>query len=281
MARAGRKPAIDHGPQLPAQGLLGDTDSELLAKPLVQIDDPPAHNAMDRRRRSLFDDRGQSRSMCVVEPGRLSWRLTVDQAVRSMCVELDHPVANDLQRHPTDPGRFSARRTFVDRRIRQKPSRLRPVLGLPGSSPARLRIKIVPKRNGQGKPPWFAMLSQSKADLGSPRLTISGTWYKALRRSDGAKGGKPPFDPVLMFKIMVPQALYRLSHDQAEFQIQDRLSFMRFLGLGIGDKVPEAKTVWLFREQLGSARATTKIGMVNLAYNTMRLVWHEDRKATA
>ena len=38
--------------------------------------------------------------------------------------------------------------------------------------------------------------------------------------------GKPPYDPVLMFKIMVVQALYSLPDDQAEFMVQDRLSFM-------------------------------------------------------
>jgi IS5 family transposase len=73
---------------------------------------------------------------------------------------------------------------------------------------------------------------------------------KALKRSDDAKGGRPPFDPVMMFKIMVVQALYGLSDDHAEFQIQDRLSFMRFLGLRLGDRVPDAKTIWLFREHL-------------------------------
>ena len=79
---------------------------------------------------------------------------------------------------------------------------------------------------------------------------------KALKRSDGAKGGRPPYDAVIMFKIMVLQALYGLSDDQAEFQIQDRLSFMRFLGLGLGDRVPDAKTIWLFREHL------TQVGAV-------------------
>ena len=57
---------------------------------------------------------------------------------------------------------------------------------------------------------------------------------KALKRSDRAKGGRPPYDAVMMFKIMILQALYSLSDDQAEFQVQDRLSFMRFLGLGTG-----------------------------------------------
>ena len=78
---------------------------------------------------------------------------------------------------------------------------------------------------------------------------------KALKRSDGAKGDRPPFDPVMMFKVLVLQALEDLSDDQAEFMINDRLSFMRFLGLGLGYKVPDAKTIWLFREHLVQARA--------------------------
>lgn len=78
---------------------------------------------------------------------------------------------------------------------------------------------------------------------------------KALKRSDGSKGGRPPFPAVLMFKILALQALYNLSDDQAEFVIQDRLSFMRFLGLGLSDKVPDAKTIWLFRESLVRAGA--------------------------
>ncbi|GLS37255.1 IS5 family transposase ISMac22 [Mesorhizobium tianshanense] len=82
---------------------------------------------------------------------------------------------------------------------------------------------------------------------------------KALKRSDGAKGGRPPFDAVMMFKVLVLQALYSLSDDQAEFQIQDRLSFMCFLGLGLGDKVPDAKTIWLFREHLTQARAVENL----------------------
>lgn len=78
---------------------------------------------------------------------------------------------------------------------------------------------------------------------------------KALKRSDGSKGGRPPFPSVLMFKILVLQALYNLSDDQAEFVIQDRLSFMRFLGLSLSEKVPDAKTIWLFRESLVRAGA--------------------------
>jgi len=63
--------------------------------------------------------------------------------------------------------------------------------------------------------------------------------------------GRKPFDEVLMFKILVLQSLYNLSDDAVEYQVRDRLSFMRFLGLSIGDRVPDAKTIWLFREELG------------------------------
>ena len=82
---------------------------------------------------------------------------------------------------------------------------------------------------------------------------------KALKRSDRRKGGRPPYDSVLMFKILVLQALYNLSDDQIEFQIRDRLSFMRFLGLGLSDTVPDAKTVWLFRDLLTAAGAVDKL----------------------
>jgi len=65
-----------------------------------------------------------------------------------------------------------------------------------------------------------------------------------------APGGRPPYDYVMMFKILILQRYFNLSDDQVEFQICDRISFMRFLGLTIADDVPDSKTVWHFREQL-------------------------------
>ena len=53
-----------------------------------------------------------------------------------------------------------------------------------------------------------------------------------------------------MFKLLVLQHLFNLSDDELEYQANDRLSFMKFLGLGIEDRIPDAKTVWLFRQQL-------------------------------
>jgi Transposase domain (DUF772) len=81
----------------------------------------------------------------------------------------------------------------------------------------------------------------------------------ALDRSDRARGGRPPYDAVLMFKVLVLQTLYTLSDDQTEYQIRDRLSFMRFLDLALEDRVPDAKTIWLFREQLTKAGAIERL----------------------
>lgn len=74
------------------------------------------------------------------------------------------------------------------------------------------------------------------------------------------KGGRPRLDPVMMFKILVLQRIYNISDEQAEFQIRDRLSFHRFLGLALGDRVPDSRTIWLFREAL------VKAGTIDLLF---------------
>ncbi len=91
------------------------------------------------------------------------------------------------------------------------------------------------------------------------RPTLEGVWRKpdSERKS---RAGRKPMDAVLMFKTLVLSALYNLSDDQIEYQVRDRLSFMRFLGLGLEDRVPDAKTVWLYREALAQA------GMVEVLF---------------
>jgi len=65
-----------------------------------------------------------------------------------------------------------------------------------------------------------------------------------------SKSGRPPFDTLIMFEMLILQHLYNIGDDELEFQIRDRYSFCRFLGLLPEDKVPDAKTIWHFREQL-------------------------------
>ena len=81
---------------------------------------------------------------------------------------------------------------------------------------------------------------------------------RAVPRSDGAKGGRPAFDLVFMFKVLVIQASHSLSDERTEYLIKDRLSFMRFLGLGLADPVPDANTIWTFREVLTRAQLDGK-----------------------
>ncbi len=65
---------------------------------------------------------------------------------------------------------------------------------------------------------------------------------------DWSKGGRPPFDPVFMFKVLVLQKFHGLSDEATEMQIKDRLSFLSFLGLRLGDEVPDCNTIWDFKE---------------------------------
>jgi hypothetical protein len=78
---------------------------------------------------------------------------------------------------------------------------------------------------------------------------------QTVPRSDGSKGGRPAFDHVLMFNILLLQAMHSLSDERCEYLIKDRLSFMRFLGLGLADPVADANTIWTFREALKRAGA--------------------------
>ena len=73
---------------------------------------------------------------------------------------------------------------------------------------------------------------------------------KLLNTNKKNNAGAKPYDVLMMFKILILQRYYGLGDTQIEYQILDRLSFKKFLGLESGDKVPDEKTVWLFRERL-------------------------------
>ena len=84
---------------------------------------------------------------------------------------------------------------------------------------------------------------------------------KLLNTEKKNNAGAKPYDVVMMFKIMILQRYYGLGDTQVEYQIIDRISFKKFLGLQSGDKVPDEKTVWAFRENL------TKSGVVELLFS--------------
>ena len=84
---------------------------------------------------------------------------------------------------------------------------------------------------------------------------------KALHKEPKSNAGAKPYDRVMMFKILILQRYYNLSDEQTEFQVKDRLSFMDVLGLGLGDRVPDEKTIWLFKETI------TKTGLAQELFN--------------
>jgi IS5 family transposase len=82
---------------------------------------------------------------------------------------------------------------------------------------------------------------------------------RAFRKERKSNAGRPPFDYVLMFKILVLQSMYNLSDEQTQFQILDRHTFKRFLGLRDEMVIPDQKTIWLFRETLAKQDIVRKL----------------------
>ncbi len=84
-------------------------------------------------------------------------------------------------------------------------------------------------------------------------------WAERCPTRAARRVGRPPYDPVMMLKVLVIQTANNLSDERTEFLINYRLSFMRFLGLGLSDRVPDARTIWLFRERLTKAGAVQSL----------------------
>jgi len=112
----------------------------------------------------------------------------------------------------------------------------------------------------------FGLSDQLKrlSDCGDPLETMSRVvdfevfrpaLEKALAYGDGTKGGRPPYDPVAMFKVLIVAAQNTVSDARMEFLIRDRLSWLRFLGFDLGAPTPDENTIRLFREKLTRAGA--------------------------
>ena len=95
-------------------------------------------------------------------------------------------------------------------------------------------------------------------ELGDPLINLSLIDFEVFREPlnrlipshDNRLGGRQKLDRVLMFKVLILGQLNNLADDRLEYLINDRMSFQRFLGLGLGDRVPDAKSIWKFREDL-------------------------------
>lgn len=81
---------------------------------------------------------------------------------------------------------------------------------------------------------------------------------KILKRTSNAVG-KPAYSALVLFKGLVLQRMYNLSDVELEEQLRDRFSFLRFVGLGISDDVPDATTFCRFRQELLGHKLSEKL----------------------
>ena len=120
--------------------------------------------------------------------------------------------------------------------------------------------------------------------LGDPLERINATidWEifrysirKRVRKEKYDKGGRPPIDEILMFKITLLQDWNNVSDDSAEYLVNCRLDWQRFLGMELGEKSPDAKTIWLFKEQLGKEGLRELFDLFNQNLYAMGVVKRE------
>lgn len=105
---------------------------------------------------------------------------------------------------------------------------------------------------------------------------------KLLNTNKKSNAGAKPFDVVMMFKVLILQRYYGLGDKQVEYQILDRTSFKTFLGFDSGDKIPDEKTVWLFRENLTNAGVIAELFNQFISYlESKELIFNEGKLVDA
>jgi len=98
---------------------------------------------------------------------------------------------------------------------------------------------------------------------------------KRVRQEDYSKGGRPPQDEIMMFKITLLQDWNNTSDDSTEYLVNCRLDWQRFLGMELGEKLPDAKTIWLFKEQFGKEGMRELFELFNAKLVSLGLVKRE------
>ena len=141
--------------------------------------------------------------------------------------------------------------------------------------------------NSQGKKGLFdeQFAVSHLSEMGNPIESISKVvdfeMFRAilelrlLNTTKKNNAGAKPFDVVMMFKIMILQRYYNLGDKQVEYQIVDRMSFKKFLGLETGDKVPEEKTIWAFRERLTQTASIEELFELFVSHLEQGLIFNE------
>ena len=119
--------------------------------------------------------------------------------------------------------------------------------------------------DGEGRSAGGACGAGSVGEL-SGRHRDGGADPEAEKKS---RAGRKPFDAILMLRMLILQSLYNLSDEQIEYQVRDRMSFTRFLGLAFEDDIPDGTTLWLFREGAkGLSDMTDRSGAAHAGHST-------------
>lgn len=102
------------------------------------------------------------------------------------------------------------------------------------------------------------LVELSKHIVWAPLVAVAEKIWRA-GSDNKAPCGPKPWSAEVMVRVMVLKRLYNLSDEQMEYQLRDRLSFLRFAGLGLGDAVPDSRTIWLYADQLAKANGAHEL----------------------
>lgn len=94
------------------------------------------------------------------------------------------------------------------------------------------------------------------------RIASVAKWYRfrnLLKKLTPEGPGRPPFDPLIMFKTLLLAQIYNLSDAGMEEALNDRVSFRRFIGLGLEAAAPDHTTLCRFRNRLAQAGLMEKL----------------------
>ena len=101
----------------------------------------------------------------------------------------------------------------------------------------------------------YASLSEAGDPLERLNAVIDWEIFRPIlarieRAERKSAAGRKPTCRLRLFKLLILRRLNHLSDERLQYQVSDRLSFMRFLGLELAGNIPDARTVWVFREAL-------------------------------
>jgi hypothetical protein len=147
VARTGRDLNEAHPPQYPADTSFIHGDGEFPPDPVPQIDQPPAHDVMDRWDRPALNNRRQGLALRCVELGGIARRRAVNQPRRTIRIETQDPITDHLKLGRSNPGRIPAPSTIINNRQRQQATALGRILAPLGNPPQIRSIVIFPQSN--------------------------------------------------------------------------------------------------------------------------------------